>query len=287
MPAPPPTPRPTKLLSRGNRRLADAGVYTWTLPALSARLNGVTVRTCPSAGICAHVCYALAGTYRFANVRRRHLANLAYVIEDLLGWEHAMKTELTAARFTGAWVRIHDAGDFFSDAYTRAWLRIMHATPHTKFYCYTKEIRRFRHLVEPEPPENFLFVYSFGGRDDQLLDDRRDRVADVFPTRAAIEAAGWHSQEDSDLLAVLGPAPVGIPANRIAHFLTRLDGRTFRQWQAEDDARRGRGPCSERVDDALRRHPRRGPAGLMRAASHRPAEDLRTDVDASPVREVP
>ncbi|MEV6832062.1 hypothetical protein [Amycolatopsis sp. NPDC051102] len=287
MPAPPPTPRPAKLLSRGNRRLADAGVYTWTLPALSARLNGVTIRTCPSAGICAHVCYALAGTYRFPNVRRRHLANLAYVTEDLPGWEHAMTTELTAARFTDAWVRIHDAGDFLSDAYTLAWLRIMRTSPRTNFYCYTKEIRRFRRLVEPRPPENFLFVYSFGGRDDQLLDDRRDRVADVFPTRAAIEAAGWNSQEDSDLLAVLGPAPVGIPANKIAQFLTRLEGRTFRQWQAEDDARRGRRPCSERVDDALRRQPRRGPAGLIRAASHRPADDQRTGVDAPAVREAP
>ncbi|MEQ0560755.1 hypothetical protein ABJI51_16840 [Amycolatopsis sp. NEAU-NG30] len=268
MPAPPPTPRPTKLLSRGNRRLADAGVYTWTLPALSARIYSVTVRTCPSAGICAQVCYALAGTYRFANVRRRHLANLAYVLEDLPGWEHAMTTELATPRFAGAWVRVHDAGDFFTDAYTRAWLRIMRSRPNTNFYCYTKEIRRFRRLVEPDPPPNFLFVYSFGGRDDRLLDDQRDRVADVFPTRAAIEAAGWHSQEESDLLAVLGPAPVAIPANNIKPFLDRLDGRTFRQWQAATDARRDRRRCTDRVDRALRRRRPGGPAGLTHAPSH-------------------
>lgn len=65
-----------------------------------------------------------------------------------------------------------------------------------------------------------------------------DRVADVFPDEAAILGAGYHSQDASDLLAVLGPAPVGIPANAIPHFRRRMAGRTFREWQAERDARR-------------------------------------------------
>nr|WP_308424796.1 hypothetical protein [Longimycelium tulufanense] len=40
------------------------------------------------------------------------------------------------------------------------------------------------------------------------------------------------------MLAVLGPRWVGVPANRIPHFLRRLDGRRFSQWQAEVDAER-------------------------------------------------
>ncbi|MFE5372765.1 hypothetical protein ACFRA5_36360 [Streptomyces mirabilis] len=44
-----------------------------------------------------------------------------------------------------------------------------------------------------------------------MLDPSRDRVADVYPDEAAIRADGWHSQDSSDLLAVLGPAPVGTP----------------------------------------------------------------------------
>jgi hypothetical protein len=54
----------------------------------------------------------------------------------------------------------------------------------------------------------------------------------------AISAAGWHSQDASDLLAVLGPRLVGIPANRIPHYLKRLRGRTFRSWQAEVESER-------------------------------------------------
>lgn len=132
----------------------------------------------------------------------------------------------------------HDAGDFFSDAYTLAWCRVMLACPQVTFYAYTKEVRRFKRLIEPDPPENFLWVYSYGGREDSFIDPDRDRVADVFPDEDAISEAGWSSQEASDLLAVLGPRLVGLPANRIPQFLKRMGGRRLSQWQAEIDAER-------------------------------------------------
>ncbi|WIX85769.1 hypothetical protein [Amycolatopsis sp. DG1A-15b] len=53
-----------------------------------------------------------------------------------------------------------------------------------------------------------------------------------------IADADWHSQECSDLLAVLGPAPVGIPANNIAHFKARQAGRRWSRWQAGVEAAR-------------------------------------------------
>ncbi|MEA5367221.1 hypothetical protein VA596_47375 [Amycolatopsis sp., V23-08] len=95
-----------------------------------------------------------------------------------------------------------------------------------------------RNLVEPNPPRNFWWVYSYGSTQDSTLDPAVDRVADVFPDEQSITAAGWHSQEESELLAVLGPAPVGIPANNIAHFKTRQAGRRWSRWQAGVDAAR-------------------------------------------------
>ncbi|WTJ01415.1 hypothetical protein OG713_43480 [Streptomyces sp. NBC_00723] len=38
-------------------------------------------------------------------------------------------------------------------------------------------------------------------------------------------------------MALLGPAPACIPFNNIPQFRQRMAGRTFRQWQAEQDAR--------------------------------------------------
>lgn len=250
-PAPcPSSDRPSRLLTQ-NREMRAIGVWNWTLPAWAGRLpDGRTYNTCPSAGICRHVCYARNGTYRWPNVRAKHHANLTFVLDDLPGWEQAMAAELGARRFHGAWVRIHDGGDFFSDAYLLAWLRIMRARDATGFYAYTKEVARFRALVEPDPPDNFLWVYSFGGTQDAALDVARDRVADVFPDEQAVHDAGWNSQEANDLLAVLGPRLVGIPANRIPHYLKRLGTRTFRSWQAEVDAERRRAgatPSSRRA----------------------------------------
>lgn len=125
--------RPSTLLSQ-NGQLRKIGVYNWTIPAWAGRFpDGRSYNTCPSAGICAQVCYARSGAYQFSNVKAKHLANLQFVLSDLLGWEQAMSAELEARKFTGKWVRIHDAGDFFSDDYTQAWIRVMRARPNTMF----------------------------------------------------------------------------------------------------------------------------------------------------------
>ncbi len=232
------TSRPSPLLTKGNKRLDEIGAFKWTIPALATRIDKKTIRTCPEAGICADVCYATQGSYKFSNVLGRHQRNLRFVLEDPEGWEKAMISELTAKRYKNKWVRVHDAGDFFSDDYTEAWLRIMRASPDTGFYAYTKSVDRFRRLVEPDPPANFLWCYSFGGREDNLLDPTTDRVADVFPTEESIAKAGWHSQLGNDLLSVIGPAPVGMSANNIPTFLKKLNGRRFSEWQAESDAER-------------------------------------------------
>lgn len=229
--------RPERLLTQ-NSELREEHIWNWTIPALATRLpDGRTVSTCPAAGVCALACYARNGTYNFPGVVQRHQENLAYVLDDLPGWQRQMAAELAHPRHRGGWVRIHDAGDFFSDHYLSAWLRLAHFNPGVGMYCYTKEVSRFRRLVEPAPPANFRWVYSYGGKEDHLLRPG-DRVADVFPDEAAILGAGYYSQDSSDLLAVLGPAPVGIPSNNIPHFRKRMAGRSFRQWQEERDAAR-------------------------------------------------
>ena len=229
---------PARLLTNGNRDLARDGIWTWSLPALAARLpDGHSIRTCQQAGVCALACYAREGTYKIPTVRDRHIRNLLYTVEDLGGWRDAMIRELAHQRFDGARVRIHDGGDFYSPEYLDAWLTVMAASPHVGFYTYTKEVRLFRDQVEPAPPPNFKWVYSLGGKQDALLVPGVDRVADVFPTEPSIARARFHSQLKSDLLAVDGPSPVGMAANRIPKLQRRQGDRTFGQWQAETDRR--------------------------------------------------
>jgi hypothetical protein len=263
--------RPARLLTQ-NSEMRQIGVWNWSLPAWAGRLaDGRTYNTCPSAGICAQACYARHGTYTWPVVRAKHQANLMYVLDDLAGWQAAMVAELGATKFRGTWIRIHDSGDFFSDAYLQAWLDICRARPDTNFYAYTKEVSRFRTLVEPDPPPNFLWVYSYGGTHDAALNPAIDRIADVFPDEPAIAEAGWASQEASDLLAVLGPRLVGVPANRIPAYLKRLAGRRFSEWQAEVDA--------ERAARRGRRHLR------LVVDNTRPDHSQQPTAETSPVRD--
>lgn len=226
------------LLSQ-NRELREEDIFNWTLPAWAGTLpDGRTYNTCPEAGTCAKLCYARQGTYRFPAVQAAHQRNLLMVLDQPEAWEALMTRELRHERYRRRWVRVHDSGDFFSDAYLSAWLRIVRSAPATGFYCYTKAVDRFRRLVEPDPPVNFRWVYSLGGTEDHLVDREQDRHADVFPDAEAIEQAGYADQSASDLLAVLGPRKVGIPANNITHLRRRQEGRSFGALQQLADAAR-------------------------------------------------
>lgn len=126
-------------------------------------------------------------------------------------------------------IRIHDSGDFFAEWYLHLWLDLARANPRLLFYAYTKEITMLSGISDL--PENFRWLASTGGSQDHLISDEM-RHADVFPSEDALRAAGYTSQDASDLLAVLLPTNrIGIPANRIRHFINRMDGRTFGEMQ--------------------------------------------------------
>lgn len=245
-----------------NREMKADGVWNFTLPAWVIELpDGSHMNVCPNAGACAKFCYARNGTYLFPKVKGKHLSNLTLVKDDP-NWTDAIAEELAHKRFTptgvprvipglddyshlstvvvewihsgGQAVRIHDSGDFFSEEYLNGWISLARKHPHILFYAYTKEVAM---LEAATLPDNFLHVYSMGGKQDVLVDKDTMRHADVFPDLEAIESAGYMSQHASDLLCVLLPTTrIGIPQNNIPHFKKRLDGRTFSQ--AQEDRKR-------------------------------------------------
>ena len=218
----------TRLL-RQNRELREIGAWNWTLPALGAKLDdGRTIHTCPQAGACAALCYARSGTFRFKNVKAAHARNLKLVIDTPDEWEFAMNDEIAKYLKPGSYVRIHDSGDFFTEDYLVAWMRISGKHPSITFYAYTKEVSMFKRLVEGKAPSNFRWLYSMGGKEDHLIDVDRDRHAEVFPTKDALEAAGYFDQSASDILAITAPTNrIGIVANNIPHLKKKQGVATF------------------------------------------------------------
>lgn len=230
---------PRKWLLTQNSDLRRIGVFSWTLPAFAIKMpDGSNFNVCPQAGACAPLCYARVGTYRFKNVRAAHIRNLLLCRDSPEEFEARMTEELRHKRYAGKWIRLHDSGDFFSDGYLHTWLRIMRNSPGVRFYCYTKEISKFKRIAADETPDNFLWCYSLGGKEDKLIDTKSERHADVFPNVEALIAADYTDQTESDLLSVLSESPlVGIPANRIPHLLKKQGKETFGSLQRARDAK--------------------------------------------------
>lgn len=228
--------KPKNLLTNGNRELKADGIFTWSLPALAAKLStGKNMLVCPSAGVCANLCYARSGTYNFSNVKAAHTKNLELILDNPIGWKNRLKEELKTKRYQGGKsVRIHDSGDFFSDAYFELWLDIITDNPDVFFYAYTKEVAMVKRY---ELPKNFVIIFSMGGTQDHLVDKENDRHADVFPSLEALQEAGYTDQEASDLLAATLPTnKIGIVVNNIKHLKKRQGQETFGSLQVKADA---------------------------------------------------
>jgi hypothetical protein len=190
---------------------------------------------CPSAGVCANLCYARSGTYNFSNVKAAHTRNLELILDNPIGWKNRLNDELKTKRYQGGKsVRIHDSGDFFSDAYFELWLEIANDNPDVFFYAYTKEVAMVKRY---ELPNNFVIIFSMGGTQDHLVDKENDRHADVFPSLEALQEAGYIDQEESDLLAAMLPTnKIGIVVNNIKHLKKRQGQETFGSLQVKADA---------------------------------------------------
>jgi len=235
-----------------NSELRPDGIWNYAIPAwYVTRDDGTRFMTCPNAGACAQVCYARNGTYRFSNVLAAHTRNLDRYLADPGQWLSDLHGELGQDKFRpsgrprtvpdgldptlqrwadrgGVAIRIHDAGDFFSVEYLQDWLYTARLFSDILFYAYTKEVSMIKNLPDGDIPPNFRYLFSTGGLEDGLINADTDRHADVFPDDETLRQAGYHSQEGSDLLAILlNTTRIGIPANNIPHFRKKQGTRRF------------------------------------------------------------
>lgn len=211
-----------------NSDLKKTGIYGWTLPAHVVTLtNGEKFNTCPNAGVCGAFCYAKQGAYQFNNVKRAHIAKLELVLSDPDKWVQMMLTELKKKKYEGKYIRIHDSGDFFSLGYAERWLLIAKLTPHSIFYTYTKEVKMLKQLTWAFP-SNFIVIYSYGGKQDHLIDPETDRHSDVFTDYDQMIALGYNDIGEDDKQAAIHPNhKVGLYRNNIPHIVKKMGTKRF------------------------------------------------------------
>jgi hypothetical protein len=174
------------------------------------------LKTCPNAGICAVGCYARSGTYAFSNVKSAHEAKLELtqkdefvqlMIEEIESW-------LKKKSVSKLYIRIHDSGDFYSLDYWGRWRSIMihfESNDRVRFYAYTKQVVMFKMEKNSNRiPSNFNLIFSFGGKQDHLIDITKDAHAKVFESIKSLNDAGYIDGTSDDLVAAHGTQKIGL-----------------------------------------------------------------------------
>jgi len=112
-------------LSEGNRKCKDMWIFN--LPA---------VKACPNHASCADTCYALKAQRSYPTARKAREANFRTAKSNLPRLEKFLREKIATNRHRV--VRIHESGDFFSQAYIDMWTRVATAFPGIKFFAFTK-----------------------------------------------------------------------------------------------------------------------------------------------------
>lgn len=113
------------MLTTGNEKLGP-GIFSWSIPA---------ALTCPGASpVCLNTCYALRSRFRMNPVLSAHKRNLLFA--HTTDFVPVLIKKIN--KLVGATVRIHVAGDFFSDWYAENWLEIIKACRRVSFFAYTR-----------------------------------------------------------------------------------------------------------------------------------------------------
>lgn len=100
-------------------------------------------------------------------------------------------------------MRVHGAGDFFSQRYFDAWMLVARMTPKHHYYAYTKSIDCW-HARLGDIPDNFVLTASLGGKYDHLITPCM-RTARVVYSEETARDLGLQIDHDDSLAMYPGP----------------------------------------------------------------------------------
>jgi hypothetical protein len=170
---------------------------------------------------CEWRCFAATDEAKYPAVRSQRWFNFLAILEHKNAYELANLIEASLPKSKwGAPIRIHVAGDFFSQTYFDAWVLVADRHPKQVFYAYTKAlplwVKRLSNI-----PSNFKLTASYGGTHDHLIPQYNLRSAKVVftPEEASnlgleIDHDDSHAYGDGPSFALLlhGTQPAGSAA---------------------------------------------------------------------------
>ena len=189
-----------------NRYIFDPNAYAWNIPS---------GWTCPAADQCLakadrqtgkitngpgqkFKCYS-AMTERYPSVRERLWTNFESVVRKS---PEDVEAVLQCLPEKAKLVRIHAAGDFFSQNYFDGWLRFIRSRENVHFWAFTKSLPFWIARIN-EIPSNLMLQASYGGKHDELIDRHNLKYAKVVWSKAEAETLGLEI-DLNDRLAAYG-----------------------------------------------------------------------------------
>jgi len=107
-------------------------------------------------------------------------------------------------------VRIHESGDYWSELYFLAWLRVARMDPTRKYYGYTKQLQVWLNNID-EIPENFYLTASMGGNLDPMLSSHAHQFKRIsYVVYSEMEASSLGLPIDFDDSNCFGDKPFAL-----------------------------------------------------------------------------
>lgn len=190
------------IFGRGNAKL-EKSIITFSLPS---------GWTCPGAKLClakadrltgkirdgrhqSFRCFSATSEAAFPTVRKARWHNFETLqkcpenrLHELILRDLPAKARL---------VRIHVGGDFFSQAYFDAWLKVATAKPDIIFYAYTKSLSFL--VKHNQLPTNLRIIASEGGKFDWLIQQHKIKSAKVVFSPEEAKSANLKIDHDDSL----------------------------------------------------------------------------------------
>ena len=183
-------------------KLNNASIYAFDIPAYKTKTGKIT---CPFAKDCVKYCYAQKGAYAWSPAQNKHNQNYLETKKD--SFIDIIQDEINRKRKI-THVRVHSSGDYYSPKYLNKWVKLARNNPDTIYYSYTKSVKMFKDLENK--PENLKPIYSYGGKQDHLIDDKKDRHAKIFNNEQELLEAGYIDASGDDLKALTSVKKVGL-----------------------------------------------------------------------------
>ena len=153
-------------------------------------------------------CYATSSEAMYPNVRKHRWRNFDLLNEfkgDASGMADLIIRSMTYHEFRNPRIRvmrIHSSGDFFSQEYLDAWIKVAQKRNDVLFYAYTKALPFWKERKK-SMPGNLRLIASEGGTHDELIDKEQFRRAVMVKDKG--EAMRRKLRIDvNDFLAALG-----------------------------------------------------------------------------------